>query len=116
MDYKRGITREVILVGKYAFKFPSIRNWKCFLLGLIANMQEGFWYKAMGIHGKLCPVLFRIPGGFLTVMSRVDRVCTWDDDINYGEFSFYPMDPKPMNFGELNGKIVLLDYGSPGNR
>ena len=66
--HKRGVTREVLLLGGYALKIPSLRSWRCFLWGLLANIQE----REFSLTGwpELCPVIFSAPGGFLTVMPR----------------------------------------------
>lgn len=67
---------------------------------------------------ELCPVLWYIPGGFLTVMPRAKpltieewenlQVLGWPGN---GEYVI-PVENKKDSFGTLNGKIVTVDYGT----
>jgi hypothetical protein len=69
-----GATRTVILVGRYAFKFPTMAyGWKSFLNGLLHNMNETAWWRS-ACNAGLCPIVFSIPGGFLNVMPRCEPV------------------------------------------
>jgi len=113
---RNGITRESFLIGNYAIKVPSIRSWKGFLWGLLANMQERVWWSDK--DKRLCPVLFSLPGGFLLIMPKV-RVMT---DKEFADFDYQafinqppyniPVESKSDSFGWLNGEIVAIDYGS----
>jgi len=104
-----GITRSVFLTRRWAIKIPTFRSWSLFLHGLLANMQEAFWWSATH-DSRLCPVRFSVPGGFLVIMERANPV--ENENIPYEEYEGLPLDPKPTNFGMLRGKLVLLDYGS----
>lgn len=119
-----GTTRTVLLIGKYALKFPSCSSWKLFLHGLLANMQEKS-FSSMGIP-ELAPVVFSIWGGFLVVMPRAE-VKSFDDPSRFDYLdSFFESIKLSVNFaliddiverkvcsvGLLNGKIVAVDYGS----
>lgn len=113
---KSGITREVFIIGNYAIKVPSMRSWKGFLWGLLANMQEKVWWNDK--DKRLCPVLFSLPGGFLAVMPKV-TVMTDDefDGFDYESFIHLhpydiPVESKSDSFGYLDGKVVAIDYGS----
>ncbi len=107
MQLIRGITRWVILTKNSAIKLPSFRGWKFFLMGLLANLQEQFWWVETR-DPRLCPVKFCL-SGFLLVMPRVE-VCI--EEVDYSYYEGLPLDPKPINFGIYKGKIVLIDYGS----
>jgi len=113
---KRGATRTVILIGKYAIKTPSIFAWRLFLLGLLANMQEAIFSKTG--WPELCPVLFSFPGGFLVVMRRARPISrTHYESISYEQLvakDHYrvPAENKPDSWGVLDGRIVAVDYGS----
>ena len=111
-----GVTRRVLLVGGYAFKIPNPAEWRLFLLGLLANMQESQFSK-LG-WPELCPVVWSLPMGFLVVMRRA-RVLTADeakaanlarfvDQPNYT----VPAELKADSFGYLNGRLVAVDYGN----
>jgi hypothetical protein len=114
-----GTTRTVFRVGRWAIKVPATVEWRLFLLGLLANMQETK-FSACG-WPELCPVLFAIPGGFCVVMRRA-RILTdeeWfklsDADlhnlINTADYTV-PAELKPDSFGWLDGRLVAVDYGN----
>lgn len=119
----RGVTRRVLLIGQYALKVPNPAEWRLFLLGLLANMQEAIFAKAR--WPELCPVVWSLPGGFLVVMRRA-RVLT-DDEFEEHEAlirrwifggpgeeneRFVPAEPKSDSFGWLDGRLVAVDYGN----
>lgn len=111
-----GVTREVLLVGGYAIKIPKlIYGWRNFLQGLMANMQEVDFSRAG--WPELCPIVFAVPGGWLTVMRRA-RVMTESEWVEFDVDTFcngsniIPAEPKHDSFGWLDGKIVAIDYGS----
>lgn len=114
-----GCTRTVLLLGPYAFKFPAMVEWRLFLLGLLANMQERI-FSRMG-RPELCPVLFSLPGGWLVVMRRA-KVLTDNEflDISENDMQEFinqpdyivPAELKSDSFGWLDGKLVAVDYGN----
>lgn len=114
-----GTTRTVLLLGRYALKFPAMVEWRLFLLGLLANMQERTFSRTG--WPELCPVLFSLPGGWMVIMQRA-RVLTdeeWlkldsqevHDFINKQDY-IVPVELKSDSFGWLNGKLVAVDYGN----
>ncbi len=113
---RSGVTRDVLLTGRLAIKIPKLTSWRLFLLGLLANMQERTFARAG--WAELCPVIFSVPGGWLTVMRRADPLSpeeweTFDveafcDRPDY----FVPVEPKRDSFGKVNGRIVAVDYGN----
>ena len=115
---RNGATREVLLIGPYAIKIPSLREWRLFLHGLLANMQEKNISRLTNHVEGFCPVLFSLPGGLLVVMPRV-RVMT---DEEYEKFDYeslvdhpdyrIPAEDKSDSFGWLNGQVVAIDYGN----
>lgn len=62
MEIKKGVTRIVFLVGKYAFKIPNFtHSWKHGITGILANLQETDSYlihKVLGTDHLLAPVRF----------------------------------------------------------
>lgn len=136
---RRGVTREVFLVGQWAIKVPRMcYGWRSFLQGLLANLQEvDFWSTRWP---TLCPVLFAIPGGWLVVMRRarpltdqewaafdypsfVTMGCHYaaaNLEMQHGnprpgaepEGGMVPVENKQDSFGVLNGVIVAVDYGN----
>lgn len=116
---KSGATRHVILWGNWAFKIPRLTGWVHFLNGLLANLQE----KAFApTSERLCPVLFSLPGGFLIVQARTEPLTDeqWAalDKRSYRSFTsnrgigFLPVEYKRDSFGNLDGVLVAVDYGS----
>jgi hypothetical protein len=104
-----GITRTVLLVGRWAIKLPKMRyGYEMFLRGLLANCQERMWWKELRDR-RLCPVVCSSRFGVFLIMRRAENVA---DAPPREEFSGLPLDYKPDNFGLLNGRVVLRDYGS----
>lgn len=111
-----GTHRTTWLIGNYAVKTPVFVEWRLFLLGLLANMQEAR-FSACG-WPELCPVVFRLPGGFVNVMRRAEPLTREQFfGFNYEQFAhkpdyWVPVENKWDSFGLLNGRIVAVDYGS----
>ena len=117
-----GTTRTVILIRRWAIKIPVFREWRLFLSGLLANMQERR-FAAAG-WPELCPVVFALPGGWLLVMRRAEPLTREQFfALNYGEWIkggndlpkgdwIIPVENKLDSFGILDGRIVAVDYGS----
>lgn len=114
---RAGVTRHVILAGRFAFKFPAIWRWQTFLWGLLANMQERLFSKTE--WPELAPVVFSDPLGLLLVMRRA-RVMT---DEEFEKFDYYvfthrgdgsvvPVEAKSDSFGWIADQVVAIDYGS----
>lgn len=117
-----GTTRTVILIGGYAIKIPVFTEWRLFLSGLLANIQEVTFSRAG--WPELCPVIWSIPGGWLVVMQRAEPLtreqffalnyAEWikgGKDLPKGEWVI-PVENKQDSFGYLDGRLVAVDYGS----
>lgn len=105
-----GVTRSVLLIGPYALKFPSVRyGWGKFLQGLLSNMCER-QFKPLAAKYRLAPIVFGVPGGWLTVQRRCESL-TDDEWEQIGDWNGMDCDFKRENFGTLEGHVVLLDYG-----
>ena len=117
-----GCTSYVLLIGRLAIKVPTLRSWKHFLLGLIANMQERDFSASK--WQQLCPVLFSVWGGWLVVMRRAEPLKESDWPAFYdhikdgwlcgveGDGYYIPCEPKINSFGWYQGRIVCVDYGN----
>jgi len=113
---KHGATRTVLLIHRWAVKIPSCIEWRLFLQGLLANMQER---KFAGTEWpEFCPVIFGVPGGWLLVMRRAQPL-TDDEWERFEPYTFctpkdriIPAEAKRDSFGTLNKKIVAVDYGN----
>mgnify|MGYP001557967698 CR=1 FL=1 len=113
----QGATRTVLLTNRYAIKIPRLVEWRLFLHGLLANMQERQFWHHWG-HEKLCPVLCSIPGGWLLVMPRAAALSREEFAVlNVETFrdagtGIIPVEDKQDSFGWYKGRIVAVDYGS----
>lgn len=125
MKIEKGTTRFVILLGKYAFKFPRIHfkaknRWPLFLRGLLANMTEK---QFSSVHDEsLCPVVFSMWGGWFNIMLRAEPLSK-DEWLNLDFKTIFQIvssdlvENKITSFGKLNNKIVAVDYdGSYSNQ
>jgi len=114
-----GTTRTVFLLWRFAIKVPAISEWRLFLLGLLANMQERSFSRCK--WPELCPVLCSLPGGWLIVMRRA-KILTDTEWLSMDESEFeqfinkpdyrIPAELKSDSFGWLDGKLVVVDYGN----
>lgn len=119
---RTGVTRIVILIGRWAIKLPRFgHGWRLGLRGLLCNMQER-QFAATG-WPELCPVVWAAPGGFLLIMRRARELTreewfafnpkTFHDYYENGELvRSIPVEEKMDSFGMLDGRIVAIDYGS----
>lgn len=111
-----GTTRIVFLMWRWAIKVPAVTEWRLFLLGLLANMQEAKFSKMKS--PAMCPVLFAFPGGFFSVMQRARELTREEFErldyevfINFNDYTV-PVEKKLDSFGVLNGRVVAIDYGN----
>lgn len=119
MQIKRGATRTVFLIGRWAIKVPTARRWRQFLRGLLGNMDEAEFY-SRGATG-LCPVLFHIPGGLLVVMRRAEPLTDaewqpieWHEPDAYSGGVKVDLEHKRSSWGMVDGELVAVDYGKVG--
>lgn len=120
MEIHKGTTRTVFLIGNYAIKIARFwsefnkRKWKTFLKGLLANIDEHYWWNLPHKKELLCPVLYKSPLGLILIMKRTHKLR--QDEYNRIKFTeLYkglPLDNQISNFGKLNNKIVLIDYAN----
>lgn len=114
---RQGVTREVILTRRFAFKIPRmVYGWRMFLCGLLANMQEREFGRLK--WPELCPVVFSVPGGWLVVMRRALPL-TDDEWFSFDPIPFcqqahrpLPVEHKRDSFAKIDGRIVAIDYGN----
>lgn len=116
-----GSNRFVLLLGPFAIKFARTS------LGRKASRNErAVWQSYRGIPGNgdlLCPVLACDPIGVIMIMRRAERtlwpyLSTWPErqpkwhydraQINLPR----PGNPKPQDWGVINGAFVMVNYGN----
>jgi hypothetical protein len=122
---RRGISRTVILVGRWAVKVPSLRGGstgptlrgrlQSFAEGVLANASEHQWHDYEPWRGKVTPVLRSWLGGLVQVYPRcaplpVNERDEYDGPYPLPELEPDPRDNKADNFGLLGGRVVRLDY------
>jgi hypothetical protein len=119
---RTGISRTVILVGRYAVKIPATRRgtgalgtrgriWS-FAHGILANLSEQEWSDTPGV----CPVLYGF-AGLVNVYPRCEPVTIQHEQVDYDAIGFLgECDRKPDNVGWLNGRMVWVDYDMSGRR
>jgi hypothetical protein len=104
----------VLLTRRWALKFPALYSWRAFLYGLLNNMNEA--QQGRG-NSWACPVVARLPLGFLNVMPRCEPLKERQfEALNVAEFCKQHrlvVEAKIDSFGVLNGLIVAVDYGWP---
>lgn len=114
----RGSSRIVLLLGPWAFKLPTYTEWRLFLRGLLANMQERQLWRFLQDDSALCPVVFALPGGWLIVMPRVEPLTNEEflslpiEDFLDRDHWVIPAETKADSFGWWEGRLVAVDYGN----
>lgn len=119
---KTGSNRLVFIFKNFVIKIPfpprlgKHRTWKNFITGILANMNEydtWRWNKYRSeIIEKLCPIIYSNCFGLMNIMRKANlfqeeefnNLCTED-------YADVCSDIHINNFGELNGKLVVIDYG-----
>lgn len=119
---RHGISRTVILIGRWAIKVPSARGHTpggprgrlagiCH--GVLANQSETVWSAFDDWQGRVAPVKHSWLLGLVNVYPRCESV---DENADRDELrDELAMDPdpgdhKPDNYGLLNGQLVRVDY------
>lgn len=112
MKFDRGCTRNVILIGPYAIKYPRLNSFKAFLLGLLANIRE---VERSG-QPHLARVLAYLPFGLALVMERCRVLECYPPESFLSKISGMSQDIKPRNFGlNAQGEWRVIDYGGYGH-
>lgn len=125
MKWCHGSTRSVLLIGKYAIKFPTVKHWRNFLQGILCNDTE---YSFSHLDTPLlAPVLWCSWGSIVIVMPRAE-VKSYDAEDRFAFVDeFWKLveeveglnkdtiknivENKVCSIGMINGKPVAIDYG-----
>jgi len=113
---KKGVSRIVFKIGKFAIKIPNHSfNHEHFLLGCWANCSERNWYKCTNkiaeYKDKMAPSLFCSWFGLIQIQywcNPIDRDLT-DEELKYFD-NIRNGEQKSENFGYYNNRMVCLDY------
>lgn len=122
MIIKKGATRTVFVFNKFVIKIPNFQEYKLFLNGLLANLQEKSFSKMNRID--LAKVKYCNKFGFILIMEKAQELdvknIDWlrfkerleDKYKNDDMKEFMLSDSKPSNWGYINNKLVKIDYGN----
>lgn len=121
---RRGATRTVLLIGRWAVKVPSLRGVGAavgqvgirhrvasFCHGVLANQSEHTWHTFEPWRGRVAPVLHSWLAGAVQVYPRCQPAPVGAP--------LFVLDPDPgdgaeqgkhENYGVLNGVLVRVDY------
>lgn len=123
IQLRSGASRIVLLIGRYAIKFPRLSGLNRVRQGLRCNQAEVFAWREQK-YPNLCPLLWSSPGPLLVVMARASSMSDaefdeWFDSDDWPHFvgRDAPYEPKSADAGFLpDGRRVMVDYGVAGYR
>lgn len=118
MNIEKGATRIVFCFKKIVIKIPNIKEYRLFLNGLLANIEEKLWSPH---HKDLAKVKYCDIFGVLLIMEKAEVI---NNDVDWNEFKlmltnryekdelkeFMLSDCKPSNWGYINEHLVKIDY------
>lgn len=113
-----GVTRTVVLVGRWAVKVPTLRGIPIgdgrgrvagVCRGLLANQSEYVWSTFEPWAGKIAPVRWSLLFGLVQVYPRCQPLADGERG-PLPRLDPCPGDIKPDNFGWLGGRVVRVDY------
>lgn len=119
METRRGLTRTVFLIGRWAIKVPRASSNRDGVRGVLwavtrgiqANLSEANW---SNWGPGVCPVRWSL-AGLINVYPRCEPVGP-DEEVDYESLNFpTASDRKPENVGWLNGELVWIDYDMSWN-
>lgn len=124
MQVRRGVTRTVFLISRYAVKVPSLRGMgphgatlrgrlASLVRGIQANQSENVWSSFEPWQGRVAPVLRSWVGGIVQVYRRCQPLPR-DYQGPLPQLRPCPGDLKAANFGLLDGQVVRVDYDMTG--
>lgn len=121
MDICLGATRRVFVFKNFVVKVPNIQEYRLFLHGILANIQENTFSK-IG-RSDLAKVKFCSKFGFILIMERANIISNEVDASDFFDMinqkykddymkDFMISDLKSSNWGYVNGQLVKIDYGN----
>lgn len=117
---RTGVTRTVIVVGRWAVKVPTGRGVGVrprtmrgrlagVCRGVLANQAEHTWHSYQPWVGRVAPVLHSWLAGLVQVYPRCELLADGDRG-PLPRLDPCPGDVKPDNYGRWRGRVVRLDY------
>ena len=118
---RHGLTREVLLVARWAIKVPTLRyGSRQFVLGLLANLNERELSEAAAGDRRLAAVRWCSPLGLVAVQERVGppigRLLTPEERaaMPLRDFCGSPLVDSHNVAEREDGTLVCFDYGADG--
>ena len=124
MKIEIGATRRVFIFNNFVIKIPNTKEYRLFLSGILANLQEKLW---SGSHPDLAKVKWCSLLGLILIMEKAESIgcCGYFEDETWDAFQdmlqerykddelseFMLSDPKPSNWGYIGDRLVKIDYG-----
>lgn len=117
-----GATRRVFVFKTFVIKVPNTQEYKLFLHGILANLQEKVFSRIN--RPDLAKVKFCGKLGLFLIMERAETLdvinldwLKFKEDLeeqykNDEMKEFMLSDAKPCNWGYIDNKLVKIDYGS----
>lgn len=120
MKIRSGVTRNVLVLGKYVIKFPTFRSHNLFLNGCYSNHSERnfckLWCNYEGdddypnLYLLVAPTKWCSWFGLIQIQERVDIIDRDLEQFEIDMFSPVCTDIKCVNFGIYKGRLVCVDY------
>jgi hypothetical protein len=115
---QQGCFRNVLLIGNYAIKVPTILNQQNFIYGCYSNIRERNYCKNVNKNGGfldiVVPSLFCSIFGLIQIQYRCKEMSSEDFALltqkQLDIFSVWGNDIKAANLGYYNGRLVIFDY------
>jgi hypothetical protein len=117
-----GATRRVFIFKTFVIKVPNTQEYKLFLHGILANLQEKVFSQMN--RPDLARVKFCDKLGLFLIMERAEVLdiinLDWlkfkeDLEERYKDDEMKELmlsDAKPCNWGYIDGELVKIDYGN----
>jgi hypothetical protein len=102
---RRGQSRAVVLVGRWAVKVPRLASRRQFLWGLLSNLAEA---ERRGVEGA-CPILVALPLSLALVLPRCEALPEGAEVPEHVR-RLAGFDDKPCSYGLHLGRVVALDF------
>lgn len=110
LELKQGYSRNCLLIGKFAIKFPRFASERQFVMGLSGILREREMYEASGRLDTLAHVYYTAPLGLFAVYRRYSAMVRPLSLSEQAELPLRGADLKIGNFASENGRVIVLDY------
>lgn len=120
MIFANGMTRNVIIIGNYAFKFPTFKSHSLFLNGCYSNNREREFCKRwegfisdsdeFNLYLLVAPSIWCSWFGLIQIQKRVEILKRDLTEKELESLSRITTERKHINFGIYKGRLVCVDY------